>query len=82
MDNLSRIPGAWAYRHIAGPAPGEPSTRTRQRPYRHRAEGRCRQAAGRISSAFLGWDLGRNDHTDELEEKRPAELTYISILHP
>jgi len=21
-----------------------------------------------------GWDLGRNDHTDEVEQERPAEL--------
>ncbi|GAB2580481.1 hypothetical protein Aab01nite_57030 [Paractinoplanes abujensis] len=25
-------------------------------------------------SAFAGWDLGRNDHTDEVGRGRPAEL--------
>ena len=25
-------------------------------------------------SAFAGWDLGRNDHTDEVGSGRPAEL--------
>ena len=27
-----------------------------------------------VRSAFAGWDLGRNDHTDEVGHGRPAEL--------
>ena len=27
-----------------------------------------------VRSAFVGWDLGRNDHTDEVGHSRPAEL--------
>src|SRR2546430_7089211 len=34
------------------------------------------RAAGR-PIRLAGWDLGRNDHTDELDWQRPAEPHYI-----
>jgi len=30
-------------------------------------------------SAFAGWDLGRNDHTDEVGHGRPAEPVSESL---
>ena len=32
-----------------------------------------------VRSAFAGWDLGRNDHTDEVGRGRPAELAIKSL---
>src|SRR3954471_10774674 len=32
-----------------------------------------------VRSAFVGWDLGRNDHTDEVGRGRPAELAGRSL---
>lgn len=39
-----------------------------------------RRAAGRIPSAFFGWDLGRNDHTDEVGREAPRGAYCIVIL--
>lgn len=38
------------------------------------------EAAGR-PARFVGWDLGRNDHTDEVGRVRPAELSRKSLRH-
>jgi hypothetical protein len=79
-DNLCRIPGL-PVPGIAGTPVGQRAGRGRQEPLpgRRDLEGvAVRRAAGRIPSAFFGWDLGRNDHTDELDERRPAEPIILS----
>jgi hypothetical protein len=57
------------------PSAGEP----------HQDTGRSgTQSRGAPRIRILGWDLGRNDHTDELDTRRPAEplLCYFTPLPP
>jgi len=44
---------------------------------------RTTKAAGRTLSAFFGWDLGRNDHTDEVGQEAPrGACSFVPTSRP
>ena len=51
-----------------------PRARGGQKAGPRRMTGSCLVEPRGARSAFAGWDLGRNDHTDEVGRGRPAEL--------